>query len=103
MEKVEKMATGLMWRIIGTILAFSAFLIGSLIYVGFYTSGFDLTQKVIVVLVALIVAFAAIAIMWVTFAGRRGWMRDRWGSGALHPLIDYSANREDAVSVRDVW
>jgi hypothetical protein len=80
MEKVEKMAGGLMWRIIGTIIAFSAFLIGSLIYVGFYASGFDLGQKIIVVVVALIIAFAAIAIMWVTFAGRRGWMHDRWGS-----------------------
>lgn len=80
MEKVEKMAGGLMWRIIGTIIAFSSFLIGSLIYVGFYASGFDLGQKIIVVVVALIIAFAAIAIMWVTFAGRRGWMRDRWGS-----------------------
>ncbi len=67
-----------MWRIIGTILAFSGFLIGSLIYVGFYTSGFDLGQKVIAVLVALIIGFAAVAIMWVTFAGRRGWMGDRW-------------------------
>ena len=80
MEKVEKIAGGLMWRIIGTIVAFSAFLIGSLIYVGFYANGYDFTQKVIVVLVAVIIAFAAIAIMWVTFAGRRGWMRDRWGS-----------------------
>jgi hypothetical protein len=80
LEKVDKMAAGLMWRIIGTIVAFSAFLVGSLIYVGFYASSFDLTQKIIVVLVALILAFAAIAIMWVTFAGRRGWMRDRWGS-----------------------
>ena len=69
-----------MWRIIGTIVAFSAFLVGSLIYVGFYASSFDLTQKIIVVLVALILEFAAIAIMWVSFAGRRGWMRDRWGS-----------------------
>jgi hypothetical protein len=78
MERAEKMAGGLMWRIVGTILAFSAFLIGSLIYVGFYTTGFDLGQKIIVVLVALIIAFAAVAIMWVTFAGRRGWMRGRW-------------------------
>jgi len=78
MERAEKMAEGLMWRIIGTILAFSAFLIGSLIYVGFYATGFDLGQKVIVVLVALIIAFAAVAIIWVTFAGRRGWMRGRW-------------------------
>jgi len=76
MEKVEKIAGGLIWRIIGTIIAFSAFLIGSLIYVGFYASGFDFTQKVIVVLVALIIAFAAVAIMWVSFAGRRGWMGD---------------------------
>lgn len=80
MEKVEKMAGGLMWRIIGSIVAFSGFLIGSLIYVGFYAHGYDFTQKVIVVLVALILAVTAIAIMWVTFAGRRGWMRDRWGS-----------------------
>jgi len=80
LEKVDKMATGLMWRIVGTVVAFSAFLIGSLIYVGFYASSFDLTQKIIVVIVALILAFAAIAIMWVTFAGRRGWMRGRWGS-----------------------
>jgi hypothetical protein len=78
LEKVEKMATGLMWRIIGTIIVLAAFLIGSLIYVGFYAGSFDLTQKVIVVLVAIILAFAAIAIMWVTFAGRRGWMRDHW-------------------------
>ena len=78
MERAEKMAGGLMWRIVGTILAFSAFLIGSLVYVGFYTTGFDLGQKIVVVLVALIIAFAAVAIMWVTFAGRRGWMRGRW-------------------------
>jgi len=74
------MAGGLMWRIIGTIITFSAFLVGSLIYVGFYATGFDLGQKVIGVVVALIIAFAAVAIMWVSFAGRRGWMRDRWGS-----------------------
>ena len=78
MEKVEKMAAGLMWRIVGSIVALSGFLIGSLIYVGFYASNFDLTQKAIVVLVAFILASAIIAIMWVAFAGRRGWMRDRW-------------------------
>ncbi len=57
----------------------AAFLAGSLIYVGFYTSGYDLFQKIVVFLVAMIIAVAAIAIMWVTWAGRRGWMRDRWG------------------------
>lgn len=79
MEKMEKMSQGILWRIIGTIVAFAAFLAGSLIYVGFYTSGYDLFQKIVVFLVAMIIAVAAIAIMWVTWAGRRGWMRDRWG------------------------
>ncbi len=78
MEKMEKMSQGILARVIGTIIAFAAFLVGSLIYVGFYTSGYDLFQKIVVVLVALIIAVAAIAIMWVTWAGRRGWMRDQW-------------------------
>src|SRR5438876_11846753 len=81
------MAAGLMWRIIGTIVAFSAFLIGSLIYVGFYTSGFDLTQKVIVVLVALIVAFAAIAICGAALQGRAGGWGNEGGPSPPLPWI----------------
>jgi chromate transport protein ChrA len=80
MEKVEKWSESILWRIIGTIVAFAAFLVGSLIYVGFYAKGYNAFQDFVVVAVALIIALAAIAIMWVTFAGRRGWMRDKWGS-----------------------
>ncbi len=80
MEKVESTTRGLMWRIIGTIITLTAFLVGSLIYVGFYATNFDLGQKVIVVLVALILAIAALAIMWVSFAGRRGWIPGKWES-----------------------
>jgi len=36
----------------------------------------------VVVAVALIIALSAIAIMWVTFAGRRGLMRGKWGPSA---------------------
>lgn len=64
-----------MWRIVFTILTVATFLIGSLVYVAFYTSEYTLFQKVAVVLIALIVAFAAISIVWVTWAGRRGMMR----------------------------
>jgi hypothetical protein len=78
MEQVDKAASGMVSRIVGTILIFTAFLVGSLIYVGFYTSGYSLFQRIVVVLVALILAIATIAIMWVSWAGRRGWIHDRW-------------------------
>jgi len=78
-EKVEKWSESVLWRIIGTIIAFAGFLVGSLIYVGFYAKNFNAFQDFVVVAVALIIALSAIAIMWVTFAGRRGLMRGKWG------------------------
>jgi len=79
MEKVSHMQRGLMARVLLSIITLAAFLAGSLIFVGFYTSGYDLFQKIVVILVAMIIAFAALAIVWVTWAGRRGmmgWWRD---------------------------
>ena len=79
MEKVSQMQRGLMARVILSIIMLAAFLAGSLVFVGFYTSGYDLFQKIVVILVAMIMAFAALAIVWVTWAGRRGmmgWWRD---------------------------
>ena len=78
MEKVESVARGVLWRIIGTIIIVTGFLVGSLIYVGFYAAGFDAIQKVIVVLVALILAIASTAIIWVSLGGRRGWFPGKW-------------------------
>jgi hypothetical protein len=78
MEKVDRSSEGILWRIIGTIVAFAAFLVGSLIYVGFYAPRYTAFQDFVVVAVSLIIALAAIAIMWVTFAGRRGLMRGKW-------------------------
>lgn len=68
-----------MWRIVFTILAGTAFLVGSLLYVAFPGRSFDTFQKIVIVLVALILAAAAIGIVWVTWAGRRGMMR--WMKG----------------------
>ncbi len=71
MEQVDKTASGMVWRIVGTILVFTAF-----------PNGYSLFQKIVVVLVALILAIATVAIMWVSWAGRRGWIHDRWGPSA---------------------
>ena len=73
------MRSGLMLRVILSILILAGFLVGSLIYVGFYTDGFSTLQKIISVLVAMIIALTILAVVWVTWAGRRGmmgWWRD---------------------------
>ena len=79
MERVHEMRSGLMLRVILSILILAGFLVGSLVYVGFYTVSFSTLQKVISILVAMIIAFTILAIIWVTWAGRRGmmgWWRD---------------------------
>ena len=72
--------SGIMARIIVTIITIAAFLSGSLIYIGFYAGGYTLFQKVIVFLVALILAVTVVSIAWVTWAGRRGLIHmGNWG------------------------
>ena len=80
-KEVDHMPRGLMARAVLSIITLAAFLAGSLIFVGFYTSAYDLFEKIVVVLVAMIIAIAALAILWLTYAsrwaGRRGMM-GRW-------------------------
>ena len=78
MERTQRIVWGIMWRIAATIITLAAFLVGSLIYVGFYAPHYSFGQDVIVVLVALIIALAAIALTWLSWAGRRGWIPRRW-------------------------
>jgi hypothetical protein len=78
MESGSHPGTGLVWRIVVTIIALAGFLAGSLVYVAFYTSGFSLFQKVVVVLVAFIISVTVVSIAWVTWAGRRGMIRGEW-------------------------
>ena len=80
-KEIDHMPRGLMARAVLSIITLAAFLVGSLIFVGFYTSSYDLFQKIVVVLVAIIIAIAALAILWVTYAGRwagRRGMMGRW-------------------------
>src|SRR5207245_9445489 len=63
MEKATQMQRGLMARVILSIITLAAFLAGSLIFVGFYTSGYDLFRKIVVVLVAMLIVFAALALV----------------------------------------
>jgi hypothetical protein len=68
-----------MLRVILSIITLAGFLAGSLFYVAFYAVGFSPLQDFVAVLVAMIIAFAILAILWVTWAGRRGmmgWWRD---------------------------
>jgi hypothetical protein len=79
MKTAHEMRSGLMLRAILSILIFAGFLVGSLIYVGFYTDTFNTIQKIISILVAMIIALTILAIVWITWAGRRGmmgWWRD---------------------------
>jgi hypothetical protein len=78
LERVEGVARGIFWRIVGSIVIVTGFLVGSLIYVGFYTAGYSLGQRIVVVLVAFIIAIAALSIMWLTWAQRRGWFPRQW-------------------------
>lgn len=65
----------LVWRTIVTVFVLAASLVGSLGYVAFYAKGFSLFQQLVVVLIAFIIAIAIVSIVWITWAGRRGWMR----------------------------
>ncbi len=65
---------GMVWRTVLTVLVLAGALVGSLWYVAFETK-FSLFQQLVVVLIAFIIAIAIISIVWITWAGKRGWMR----------------------------
>ncbi|HET7405374.1 MAG TPA: hypothetical protein VFJ63_04580 [Candidatus Bathyarchaeia archaeon] len=83
LEQVERVSGGVLWRIIATILTLTVFLVGTLIFVGFYTDGYTLFQKIIVFLVGFILSIATVSIIWVAWASRRGWMRGKGGPWSL--------------------
>ena len=58
-----------------TVLILTIALVAPLVYVAFYAANFDPFQKIVVVLVSLILGVAAVAVMWIVWAGRRGFMR----------------------------
>ncbi len=59
------------WEKIVGILVNTIFAVGVLVYVAFYTQGFDDFQKIVVLLVALIIYAAARALLRIAFHNRR--------------------------------
>jgi hypothetical protein len=60
---------------IAAVLIPAIILVASLIYVAFYASGYSLFQKIVIVLIALIVIGVAEALLWMAWAGSKGFMR----------------------------
>ena len=76
----RRIPSGMMARIIVTIITLAGFLAGSLIYIGFYAGSYNTFQKVVVFLVAFIIAITVVSIAWVTWAERRGMIHmGDWG------------------------
>ena len=79
MEPVRDMRNSFMIRVALSIITLAAFFIGSLIYVGFYAPNYSPFQDAVALLVALILAVAILALLWLSWVGRkgmRGWWRD---------------------------
>jgi hypothetical protein len=74
-SKVRDTTRSLRRRILFSIIAPVAWLSFTLLYVGFWAHGFSLFQSIIVVIVSILVLFAVMASLWVTFGFReaRRW------------------------------
>ncbi len=71
-----EMVRGWTWRILVSILVPIAWLVFTLLYVGFWASGFSLFQDIIVVLVSLLVLIGVMASTWAAWGVRR--FRNWW-------------------------
>ena len=69
----------LMARVVATIIIGVVFVVGSLLYIAFPGSALDVFQKIVVFIVAVIIAWAIIALIWISWASKRGFMNpQRW-------------------------
>lgn len=73
---VRPLAAGMRWRVLLSVLGPIAWLVFTLLYVGFWATGFSLFQDLVVVLVSILILGGVMAGIWITWAGRPGW---RWG------------------------
>ena len=74
--KISATARAVRARILASIVAPVAWLSFTLLYVGFWAHGFTLFQSIIVVIVSILVLFAVMAVLWVSFGFReaRRWV-----------------------------
>jgi divalent metal cation (Fe/Co/Zn/Cd) transporter len=64
----------MVWMSALSVLVPAVVLIAALVYVAFYSTGYTLFQKVVVVIVAFVIVAAAESLMWMAWAGRKGLM-----------------------------
>ncbi|MDE1860961.1 MAG: hypothetical protein KGH72_04575 [Candidatus Micrarchaeota archaeon] len=74
MAKTSVSPSEILWMSVVAILIPAVILIGALIYVAFYTSGYSLFQQIVIIIVALIVVAVAEAILWMAWAAKKGMM-----------------------------
>ncbi|MDE1854934.1 MAG: hypothetical protein KGH57_01265 [Candidatus Micrarchaeota archaeon] len=69
MDQMSKLYGYMAWRGIATVVIIALFLIASLLFIGFYASGYSLFQKLVVLIVVLVSAGTLVSILWMV------WMR----------------------------
>jgi len=71
---------GLRWRMLASIVGTIAWLVFTLLYVGFWAQGFSLFQSVIVILVSLLILVGVLGTTWAVWGTRQmAWYRrERW-------------------------
>jgi hypothetical protein len=71
----ERATEGYRWRILVSILGPVAWLCFTLLYVGFWATGFTLFQSIIVILVSVIILAGLMGALWTTWGPRypRRW------------------------------
>jgi hypothetical protein len=60
----EKAPEGLRWRVIFSIVVPIAWLSATLLYVGFWASGFTLFQSIVLVIVSALIMGGAMGVVW---------------------------------------
>ena len=76
MNGAAKPPEGWVWKTVLTVIILTIFLVGSLIYVGFYAIDYSLFQKIVVVIVSLIISFAIIAVLWIIWYRKQGSVKE---------------------------
>jgi hypothetical protein len=77
-SKVSETSRSVRRRVVASIIAPVAWLSLTLLYVGFWAHGFSLFQSIIVVIVSILVLFAVMAVLWVSFGFREASRWAKW-------------------------
>jgi membrane protein YdbS with pleckstrin-like domain len=74
MAKAKTDRREMMWLSVISVLIPAILIVGALVYVAFCANGYSLFQKIVVVVIALIVAGVAEALIWMVWAAGKGLM-----------------------------